>query len=155
MDKQIAALRYSDHRSRRHLDGCCTKTISVAEKQYTLAFALSTLARLNPLAPTGAAPHGLEKSEGTISGIGAVVTAHHLLDGLGGFVRVVKGNRGNVMVKNMRLDDAVEELATNESKLAVNGGSCATNICPRFRVVMRQSRVGVLKEGDGNYHEIR
>lgn len=76
--------------------------------------------------------------------------AHDGLDGLGSLVSVVEGNGADVVVQNVRLDDAVQELAANEAHLAVDGGSGATNEVPLLVGVVRQSRVGVLKEGDGN-----
>jgi hypothetical protein len=45
------------------------------------------------------------------------VLAHDALDGLGGFVGVVEGNRGDVVVEDVGLDDAVEQSAADEAEL--------------------------------------
>ncbi len=97
-----------------------------------------------------AAPHGLDKTQGTFPRVGAVVTAHDLLDGLTGLVGIVEGNGGDVVVQNMGLDDAVEKLAAHEAKLAVDRGGGATDVVPRFARVVWERGVCVLKEGDGN-----
>lgn len=80
----------------------------------------------------------------------AVVLAHNLLDGLARFVGVVERDSADVVVQNMCLNDTVEELAANEAKFAVNGGSSTASEVPNLRLVVRESRVGVLKVGNGN-----
>lgn len=54
------------------------------------------------------------------------------------------------MVEDVGLDDAVQERATNEAELAVNGGGGAAGVGPGLSVVVRESGVGVLEEGDGD-----
>ena len=122
----------------------------VAEEQYTSSLTASTLSRLDPLAPTGALVDGLEETERATLGVRAVVLAHNWLDSLRSLVGVVEGDGGDVVVKDVGLDDAVEHGASNEAELAVNGGGGTTDICPGLRVVVRKSRVGVLEEGDGD-----
>jgi hypothetical protein len=78
------------------------------------------------------------------------VLAHDGLDGLGGLVGVVEGDGGDVVVEDVGLDDAVEDLATNEAELAVNGSGGATSEVPGLAGVVRKGRVGVLEVGDGD-----
>lgn len=54
------------------------------------------------------------------------------------------------MVKDVGFDDAVEELAADEAKFAVDGCSGAAGEVPGFAGVMWEGGVGVLKVGDGN-----
>jgi hypothetical protein len=58
------------------------------------------------------------------------VLAHDGLDGLGGLVGVVEGDGGDVVVEDVGLDDAVEDLAADETELAVNGGGGTTGKVP-------------------------
>lgn len=78
------------------------------------------------------------------------MVAHNGLDGLGSLVGVVEGDGADVVVQHVRLDDAVEELAANKPHLAVDGRRGATDKVPLVVGVVRQGRVGVLQEGDGN-----
>lgn len=133
------------------LHGLDAETVAVAEEEDTLARALGALAGLDPLAPAGALPHGLDEADWALGHVGAVVLAHDGLDGLGGLVGVVKGDAADVVVQDVGLDDAVEEVATNEAELAVNRGGRAANKVPLLGRVVRERGVGVLEEGDGHW----
>jgi hypothetical protein len=74
--------------------------------------------------------------------------AHNGLDRFSRFVGVVEGDGRNVVVQDVRLDDAVEELAADEPEFAVDGGGCAAGVGPCRRGVVREGGVGVLEEGD-------
>lgn len=74
--------------------------------------------------------------------------AHDGLDGLGSLVSVVEGDAADVVVQNVGLDDAVEEVSADESHLTINGGSGAADKVPFLVSVVGESRIGVLKEGD-------
>ena len=76
------------------------------------------------------------------------MTAHDGLDGLGGLVGVVEGDGGDVVVKNVGLDDTVEEMTSDEAKLTVDGSSGTTSVGPGVGVVVGEGGVGVLQEGD-------
>lgn len=76
--------------------------------------------------------------------------AHNGLDGLRSLVSTVEGNAADVVVQNVSLDNAVEQVATDEAKLAVNGCSGTLDEGPFFTGIVRQGRIGVLEEGDGN-----
>lgn len=115
-----------------------------------LAGTLSLCARLNPLAHTCALVHGLDETNRSINGIGTVVAAHDRLDSLGGLVGVVERNGADVVVQNVGLDDTVEQVATDEAKLTINGCSGALDKGPLLAGVVRQGRVGVLEEGDSD-----
>ena len=127
-----------------------TETVSVPEEHDTLTLPLGVCGRLDPLAPPSALPHALKESNRAVGDVGSVVTTHDGLDGFGGFVGVIKGNGRHVVVKNMGLDDAVEKLAADETKLAVNGCGRATGIGPRAGLVVRKGGVSVLKECNGH-----
>lgn len=137
-------------RRRGHLSGLGSETVAVPEEEDALGRTLSALSRLDPLAPAGALPHGLDEADRSLGCVGAVVTAHDRLDSLGGLVGVVEGDGAHVVMKNMGLDDAVEEVAADEAKLAIDGGGAATDVVPLLSSVVRERRVGVLKEGDGD-----
>lgn len=74
--------------------------------------------------------------------------AHDGLDCLGGLVGVVEGNGGDVVMKDVGLNDAVKEGASDEAKLAVDGSSGTTSVGPGVGVVVGQGGVGMLQEGD-------
>lgn len=76
--------------------------------------------------------------------------AHDRLDGLGGFVGVVEGNSADVVVEDVGLNDAVEELAADETEFAVNGCGGAAGEVPGLASIVGEGRVGVLEEGDGD-----
>lgn len=82
------------------------------------------------MAGTGARPESLEESKRAGMGLSAVVRAHNLLDGLAGLVGVVEGDSAHVVVKDVSLDDTVEDVAADESELAVNGGSSTASKSP-------------------------
>ena len=136
------------------LQGLDTETVAVAEEQDALARALGALAGLDPLAPPGALPHGLDEADGALGDVGAVVLAHDGFDGLGGLVGVVKGDSANVVVQDVRLNDAVEEVAADEAELAINGGGRAAHKVPLLGRVVRERGVGVLEEGDGHWRRV-
>ena len=127
-----------------------TETIAVAIEQNLSILSLSSFHRLDPLTPAGAVPHGTEETERAILGIRAVVLAHDRFDGFGGFVGVVKGNGRDVVVQDMSLDDAMEELTANEAEFAVNGGGGATSEVPNVTGIVWEGGIGMLEVGDGH-----
>lgn len=56
-------------------------------------------------------------------------------------------------MEDMGLDDAVEQLTTDEAEFPVNGRGGATGEAPRLGVIVRQGWVGVLEEGDCDLYE--
>lgn len=76
--------------------------------------------------------------------------SHDWANGICGLVGVVERNGGNVVVQNVSLDDAVEEVAADEAKFTVDGGGSTAGEVPGFGRVVRKRRIGVLKIGDGN-----
>ena len=74
--------------------------------------------------------------------------AHNRLNGFRGLVCVIEGNGRNVVVKNVSLDDTVEEGAADETELAVDRRGGTTGEGPLFRLVVRKGRIGMLKIGD-------
>lgn len=54
------------------------------------------------------------------------------------------------MVNDVVLDDAVEQVAADETELAVYGGQGAFDVGPVFGVVVGDVHVGVVQVGDGN-----
>jgi len=53
-------------------------------------------------------------------------------------------------MKDVGLDDAVEELTADEAELPVDGGGGPADEVPFFCLVMGQGRICVLEEGDGD-----
>ena len=135
-----------------HLGRRDTDAVGVAVEQHTLVFALGTHAGFNPLARASASPEGLEESSPPSVGLGAVVSAHHFLDGFARFVGVVKGNGADIVVEDVGFDNSVEDVTANESKVAVNGGSGTTSKVPGFGLVVGEGGVGVLEVSDGHYN---
>lgn len=130
--------------------GLNAQTIPVPEKHNVLTGALGLGARFNPLAHTGTLVHGLNEADGAVSDVRPVVAAHDGLDSLGGFVGVVEWNSADIVVQDVCLNDTVEEVAADETELAVDGRSGTLDESPLLTSVVRQGRIGVLKEGDGN-----
>ena len=126
------------------------QTIAVAVEQNALASTLGLSTGLDPLAHASAAPESTDETNGTASSIGSVVLAHDGLDSLGSLISVIEGNGADVVVEDVGLDDAVEEVAANESELAIDGGSGAADKVPLLSGVVRERGVGVLEEGDGD-----
>jgi hypothetical protein len=52
------------------------------------------------------------------------------------------------VVNNVVLNDAVEEVAADETKLAVNGGNGALDKGPVLSIIVRHILVGVVEVGD-------
>jgi hypothetical protein len=136
--------------SSSHLHRPGAETVTVPEEEHALSAINGTLARLNPLAPPSALPHGLDESDGSLLGVGAIVLAHDGLDSLGGLIRVIKGDGADIVVQHMCLDDTVEEVAADKAKLAVDSRGGATNKVPLVGSIVGKRRIGVLQEGDGN-----
>lgn len=116
-----------------------------------LAGALSIRAGLDPLAHAGGLVHGLDEADGAIGDVGAVVATHNGLDGLGSLVGVVEGDGADVVVQDVGLDDAVQQVTADEAELAVDGCGGALDKAPLLAGVVGQRRVGVLEEGDGDW----
>jgi hypothetical protein len=112
------------------LVGSHAVTVPVAVEEHALVLALGALVGLDPLAPAGSLVQGADEAPAAVLDVGAVVLAHDGLDGLGGLVGVVEGDGGDVVVEDVGLDDAVEDLAADETELAVNGGGGTTGKVP-------------------------
>lgn len=78
------------------------------------------------------------------------MAAHDGLDRLGRFVGVVEWDGRDVVVEDVGFDDAVHQGAADESEFAIDGCGGATSEVPGITGVVRQRRVGVLEESDGN-----
>lgn len=133
-----------------HLLGRNAKAIAVAVEQDALALTLSAFGWFNPLAPTCALVHTLEKAQRAAFDVRAVVTSHDRLDSLCSFICVVKRNCADVMVEHVSLNNAMKDLAANESKFTVNRRSGAANVVPRCTSVVGKSWISVLEVGDRN-----
>lgn len=136
---------------RLDLVGRETVAVAVAVEQDVGIVALGALVGLDELAPAGSLVDGADEAPGSVLDVGAVVLAHDGLDGLGGFVGVVEGDGGDVVVQDVGLDDAVEDLAADEAEFAVDGGGGATGEVPGLAGVVGEGRVGVLEVGDGDW----
>merc|ERR1712072_12325 len=133
-----------------HLRGRQAQPVGVAEEKHPAVLALGAFIGLNPLAPSCALVECPDESNWSTLDIASVVLAHDGLDSLGGFVGVVEGDSGDVVVQDVSLDDAVEEVTTDEAEFAVNGCGGATSEVPRATSVVRERGVGVLEVGDSD-----
>jgi hypothetical protein len=79
------------------------------------------------------------------------VVAHNALDGLAGLVGVVEGDVADIVVQHVGLDDTVEDVAADEAEVTVDGSGGTTGEVPDLGLVVREGRVGVLQEGDGDW----
>jgi hypothetical protein len=129
-----------------------TQAISVPIEQNTLIITLGVLQRLNPLAGAETRPQAPDEANATILCVAAIMLAHDRLDGLGGLISVVERNGADVVVQDMGLDDAVEELTTDEAKFAVDCCGGSTSVGPGRGCVVGESWVGVLEEGDHDWN---
>lgn len=84
--------------------------------------------------------------------LAAVVLAHDLLDGLGGFISMVEWDGADVVVSDVGLDDSVEKSTANEPEFTVNRGCGTPGEVPGLVVVVRESGVSVLQVSDGHYN---
>ena len=126
------------------------QAIPIAVEQNTGVFACGAFHWLYPVTPAERFPHALEEAEGAVLGVTSIVTAHDLLDGLGGFVGIVKGDGADIMVENMSLDDAVHQMSANEAEFTVDGRRSTTSVRPRLGKIMGKGRIGMLQIGDGH-----
>jgi hypothetical protein len=76
--------------------------------------------------------------------------AHNRLDGFRGLVCVVEGNCGYIVVEDVSFDDSVEESTADEAEFAINGCGRSASEIPSSRFIVREGRIGVLEESDGN-----
>ena len=137
-----------------HLGWGQAQAVGVAEEKHLTVLALGAFIWLNPLAPSRALVQRPDESHWSTLNVTSVVLAHDRLDSLGGFVGVVEGDGGDVVVQNVSLDDTVEEVTTNEAKFAVNGCGGTTSKVPRAASVVRKRGVGVLEVGDSDYESV-
>lgn len=136
--KIIASVPSSDPSSSKG-DPCRweSNTIAVPEEQDPSFFTFGTLIRLDPLADTHACPHTLQEAETATSGIAAVMLSHDGLDRFSCLIGVVKGNRADIVVKNMGLNDAVKKGSTDETKLSIDCCSGTTSVGPSSWCIVR------------------
>lgn len=77
--------------------------------------------------------------------------AHDGTNGIRCFVSVVEWDRANIMMQDVCLNNAMQQVSANEAHLSVNGRCRAADIVPFFVGVVRQGRISMLKESNGNY----
>ena len=145
---------YGKHALFRKLGRGNSNAVGVTVEKHSGAFALGTLGGLNPVAHTGTSPESLEESGPSGVGLGTVVRAHDLLDGLARLIGVVEGDGADIVVENVSLNDTVEDVTTDEAEITVDGGSGTASEVPDIRLVVRKGGVGVLEVGDGDYSSL-
>ena len=79
------------------------------------------------------------------------MSTHHRTNSLSCFVRVVERYRADIMVQNMCLYDAMEQMAADETKVAINRCCSALDEGPRLIRIVRKARIGMLKERDCHF----
>lgn len=114
-----------------------TKAIDVSVHQQSVV-------TLNELTPSGRLP---QRNKHVLIAVTVVLT-HDLLDGLRSRTSVVERNSGAVVVQDVGLDDIVEDVLSDETKLSVDGGSGTSGEVPLVGFVVRHLRVRVLQEGN-------
>ena len=128
---------------RRH-----SQAIPVSKEENSLALAFDSLGWFDPLTPPRAFPQTLHEAQRTSLYVSSIVLTHNRLNGFGSFIGVVKWNRGHIVVQNVSFNDAMEEMAADKAKLAVNRCSSAAGKSPSMRLVVRESWVCVLEVCD-------
>lgn len=78
------------------------------------------------------------------------MSSHNGADSIASLVGIIKWNGANVMVQDVGLDNAVKQVASNESELAINSSGGTTNEIPLLLGVVGKRRIGVLEESDSN-----
>ena len=58
------------------------------------------------------------------------------------------------MVKNMCLNNAVHEVASDDAELPIDGRHRATGEIPRVGFIVRKGGIGMLEEGNPHYRDI-
>ena len=76
--------------------------------------------------------------------------AHDWLDGFGRLISMVERDGGDVVVQDVSLDYAMEELSTDEAELAIDRCCGAACEIPGFWLVVWEGGISVLKVGDGD-----
>ena len=61
---------------------------------------------------------------------------HDWFNGFGSLIGVVEWDDAYVVVENMRLDDAVENIRTDGPEVTINGGCGASSEVPCFRLIV-------------------
>ena len=130
-DKSVISFRHL-----LHLERCDPQPIPISIENDVPAQPFRTTTLLNPLTPSRTCPQTFQEAHSARFGVGEVMAAHDRLDGCGGFVGVVEGNGGHVVVQDVGLDDAVEQGAADEAEFAVNGGGGSAGKIPRFGSVV-------------------
>ena len=123
----------------------------IAEELNVGCNALGTLCRFHPLTMGMRDPYGTEEPQNAILGISTIMVSHDGFDGLGGFVAVIEWDFGEIVVHDVRFNDAMHEVAANEAKLAVDCGSSSTGEGPCSGIVVWQAGVGVLQVCNPDY----
>ena len=124
--------------------------ILVCVEQDTCAFTLSTFVAFDPLARLHDSVQALQESQGTATGVGAVVGTHDLLNSFSSLVCVIEGDCANVVVQDVGFDDTVEDVRTNGPEVAVDGCRSTTSEVPGLGTVVRKGWIGVLEESNGD-----
>jgi len=126
------------------------KAIPVAIEEHSLAFAFSSFRGFNPVAHSGASPQRFQKPERASMCFRAIMFAHHIFDSLGCFVCMIEWDGADIMMSDMRLNNTMKKMTTDEAKFAIDGGSCATGEAPNLWLIMRESGIGMLKVCDSH-----
>lgn len=118
--------------------------VPVAVEQDVLPITFGFRARLYPLACTDVNPQTSQEADGPVFDIRSVMPAHNRLDGFGCNIGVVKWDGRDVVVKNVCLDDTMEQMAADEPKIAVNRSRCPTHEGPCGRVIVGDCGIRML-----------
>lgn len=73
---------------------------------------------------------------------------HDLTNGLSSLTAIVKGNTRHKVVEHVSLNNIMENMLADESKVTVNSGRSSTSKVPLGCSIVRKTRIGVLQVGN-------
>lgn len=89
------------------------------------------------MAGTHACVHALQKAHTAILGITPVMVSHNGFDGLSSFIGVIEGDRADIVVKDVSLNNTMHEGPTDETEFSIDRRSGTTSVRPSGRGVVR------------------
>lgn len=78
------------------------------------------------------------------------MSAHDFLDSLRRLIGMVERDCADVVVKNMCLNDTVQELSTDKTEFSIDRCGGSSSVRPALRGVVGERRIGVLQISDGH-----
>lgn len=117
--------------------GVVSETVGVLVKDHVTSV-------VDKLASTGSSVEGNEK----VGTVNLIVSTHDLLDVNSRLVSIVERNSSDEVVADVGLDDSVENVLADPSKVSIDGCRSTSGIVPFTLSVVWKSWIGVLQESD-------